>query len=714
MDESTQPSGDSSSAGPAKDSGASSHPGPAFPLRMLADGPVDDEAADWFGYGDIADGLVRLIEGEGTATPLTIAISAPWGAGKTSLLRLVEDRVVRQRIDRHEPPTIVVWFNAWMHDGAPSLSAALAADIARRATRCRSVWIRLRHPLPTSMLSPKERARRRFWFGVVAFVFAIAIYPLVSKSVAPPGSDATEIRAWFGASAVAWFALLWGISVLWPRVRRSVAAVAAFVDDPRSAAATGSMTEVSDQLGVLIREAQDGVRRAWGAKQQPRFLVVVDDLERCQPPKAVDMCEVAAQLLDHPGVITMLVGDLRVIASSAELKYRDAASQSSDDADFAAGGWGHAYLQKVVQFVLELPPISKERLRRLGSAPATASIHGRPAERSALRPSFIWRLLHPTAAGPVPRLGMVFAFLVWLVVVISIHQINSTWGMIVTLMFASALWILLVITFLLANQRRHEENLLREVRDLVDNVISGVRTEPGAPTASADLEDEVIRRLGEQTARYKRRPYWREARKLASPEEVRRRMQLAVTADEKILSSANEVILELLPSIPRAAKRLFNRLYFLLVVAYNRKLIGKDRVSVEQLAKWAVLLDRWPQAGRAVVDNPQRVHALEAKAGNEDEFSNLCSTYKLRLAGDMSAFRDFFLSKHKLAPAVYRLVYLDPNVKSPPPSGTPLSEQAGQTEQAQVSPTGDMSPSPVGVASSDEVEGTKASVTTQP
>ena len=106
-----------------------------FPLQTLADAPVDDDAADRFGYADIADGLARLIEGKETATPLTIALSAPWGAGKTSLLRLVESRVVRQRAARGEAPTIVVWFNAWMHDAAPNLSAALAADIARNATR---------------------------------------------------------------------------------------------------------------------------------------------------------------------------------------------------------------------------------------------------------------------------------------------------------------------------------------------------------------------------------------------------------------------------------------------------------------------------------------------------------------------------------------------------------------------------------------------------
>jgi hypothetical protein len=57
-----------------------------------------------------------------------------------------------------------------MHDAAPSLGAALAADVARHANRCWDPLIRLWHPLPTSMLSPQERTRRKVWLGVVGSV----------------------------------------------------------------------------------------------------------------------------------------------------------------------------------------------------------------------------------------------------------------------------------------------------------------------------------------------------------------------------------------------------------------------------------------------------------------------------------------------------------------------------------------------------------------
>ena len=85
-------------------------------------------------------------------------------------------------------------------------------------------------------------------------------------------------------------------------------------------------------------------------------------------------------------------------------------------------------------------------------------------------------------------------------------------------------------------------------------------------------------------------------------------------SDETTRISAEKVILELLPPLPRTAKRLLNRLYFLLVVAYNRNLIADHRVSAEQLGKWAALLDRWPEAGKAIIKNPQLAQALEDAA----------------------------------------------------------------------------------------------------
>jgi hypothetical protein len=471
-----------------------------------------------------------------------------------------------------------------------------------------------------------------------------------------------------------------------------VAAVAAFVDDPRSAAATGSMTEVSDQLGQLIREAQDGVRRAWRAPQRPRFVVVVDDLERCQPPKAVDMCEVAAQLLDHPDVITVLVGDQRIIAASAELKYRDAVDQFSREADFAAEGFGRFFMQKVVQFELELPPIPESRLRTMArSAPASGSLYENDANRSTPMPSFLTRLRSP---GTIV-FAVVPVLVVLLLCLIFVPADKGAWlAALLGTAGACIIGIPATIT-VLGYRRRRIARLRAEVDGLVDNVISDVLSDPAAPKDSGAQLTVVSGRVAQETAdRYgAERNSWslRHTRYLMSDEELLRRLQLRAAADEATRIRAEAVILDLLPALPRTAKRLLNRLYFLLVVAYNRNLIARGRVTAEQLGKWAVLLDRWPEAGKAIVRNPALAGKLEAAAGRKDRFQSLCAKYTPPLATDLSSLRRFFQTGHKLAAAALYLAYLDADVTSQAPAD-PANGQAAAGPAAPSAPAGNRSP----------------------
>jgi KAP family P-loop domain len=48
---------------------------------------------DQLGYASYAEAIAEFIQHEDTRPPLTIGIKAPWGAGKTSLMRMVQDRL---------------------------------------------------------------------------------------------------------------------------------------------------------------------------------------------------------------------------------------------------------------------------------------------------------------------------------------------------------------------------------------------------------------------------------------------------------------------------------------------------------------------------------------------------------------------------------------------------------------------------------------------
>lgn len=87
-------------------------------MRAIADNPSE---IDLLNYDDYAFALVDLIKSETTQKPLTIGIDAPWGMGKTTLMKMIQREL--------EPDFPTIWFNAWKHDNEESLWSAFILEI---------------------------------------------------------------------------------------------------------------------------------------------------------------------------------------------------------------------------------------------------------------------------------------------------------------------------------------------------------------------------------------------------------------------------------------------------------------------------------------------------------------------------------------------------------------------------------------------------------
>jgi hypothetical protein len=319
-------------------------------LRMLADAPIDDERFDLLGHRDYAAALAFVIDHPETGTPLTIAINAPWGAGKTSIAKLTEQRLNKNLVRSAEPP-IVCWFNAWHHDDAPNIATALAAAVARAAARERSIWRRITDPLPSALLTPHGRRRRYLITSVLGAALGLAAYVQSGAFSKLTGNRVS----WSVAAA------------LLPLVLRSAAAVRGTAADvgsllrtPTAAFASGSLDEVRSDLGRLIHQATQRGQYRRPPREHRRLVVFIDDLERCQPSRSIEVCETVSHLLSHEDVVVVLIGDMQTLATAAETKYKDLAPRYRTGllpatADALAGSFGEMYLEKIIQFRFDVP-----------------------------------------------------------------------------------------------------------------------------------------------------------------------------------------------------------------------------------------------------------------------------------------------------------------------------------------------------------------------
>ena len=339
----------------------SQHGGDSGRTEFYADRPIAHASADAYGFEVYARQFALLINDSHTDTPLTVALSGPWGCGKTSLAGLIQEFLESEKIWQvfWEDKPVICWFNAWMHADAPNLGAALAASVTRQVGKSRRWYWRLLSPLPSVMLTPEKRAWRRVWTAVivasVAFLGLMGFLWIFPQFRPASGALGHLFGHWQLLTIYA--AVPTAIAFL-RRAGRVSDSVGTFIDAPRSAAAQGTMAEVSDQLEKVMYQAQRRWRLPWDpgwrGDAKRRIIIFVDDLERCSGDKALDMCEVVSQLLGHRDVVTVLIADLDLLESAAAIRYSATGTQADEHSDI-----GQQYLHKLIQLRFNLPPVDR-------------------------------------------------------------------------------------------------------------------------------------------------------------------------------------------------------------------------------------------------------------------------------------------------------------------------------------------------------------------
>ncbi len=337
--------------------------------NILHDWPLKDRDEALFNFDEFAITLARLAADKRTPTPLTIGVSGPWGSGKTTLLRRIKrlldetavlydpaQPAVMQVCSSHENPQETfrpcrtVWFNAWKYNDEDALLVALIRRILQ------------------------EMAADDWFSKAAAKVF-----------------DPTYPRRDVVNTVLGWFSLkLSG-------------------DGLQLGTGTPQETPLAQKTAVLdlFDEAFDRLLAAWVhrdplakriAPENGLLVVFIDDLDRCLPPKMIQVLEAVKLFLDKEGCVFYLGADAEVLRQAVERQYTQAGVQAQEARD---------YLEKIIQLRFTLPPATPETMQGL--------IQAYPAAEEALGET--WQLL-VTGAALNPRKVKTF-----------VNDLNLAWAM---------------------------------------------------------------------------------------------------------------------------------------------------------------------------------------------------------------------------------------------------------------------------------------------
>jgi hypothetical protein len=345
---------------------------------------------DQLEYALYADAIASFIRDERTRAPLTIGIKAPWGAGKTSLMKMIRKRLdpnppqpdahaprlkikdlwrqtrsksPEEAADALEPKHLdtgerrtTIWFNAWKYQSGEQLWAGLAHSILTQASdRLEPLdRDRLWASLQLRRVST-DQVRRRFYgyVGMRLIPWAIAV-PIAALVVAIVGL--------FDESLVPGASILGGVVVVGGAIASTVRA-----GWDEVAKATPQLVQAPDyesRLGFLHLVDTDMRRilEVAGATADRPFVVFVDDLDRCSYTTVAQVIEALNVFLagDFENCIFVIAMEPDLVAAQIHVAYEKLFDQLDDHGDDL--GW--RFLEKMVQLPLSLPEPQAPQVER--------------------------------------------------------------------------------------------------------------------------------------------------------------------------------------------------------------------------------------------------------------------------------------------------------------------------------------------------------------
>ena len=285
-----------------------------------------ETATDLLYYEAIARTIVHLIRKTPDA-PVTIGVHGDWGAGKSSVLKMLEGAFAQ------DGRVLCLWFNGWTFEGFEDAKTVVIETIVDELRRAR--------PASTKVAEAAKRVLKRVeWLklarktGGFAFTAATGVptldqvkglYDLASSFLAMPHEQ---------------------ISV------EDLKSVAQKAGDFIKEAPEGS-----DNLPEHIHAFRDEFKQLLDAADIDQLVVIVDDLDRCLPKTAISTLEAIRLFL--------FVERTAFVVGADELMIEYAVREHFPDLPPSSGPMSYArnYLEKLIQVPFRIPALGLAETR---------------------------------------------------------------------------------------------------------------------------------------------------------------------------------------------------------------------------------------------------------------------------------------------------------------------------------------------------------------
>ncbi len=378
---------------------------------------------DKLGYALYAKAITESILKGDTEPPLTIGIQAPWGQGKTSLMRMIQEELDPGAPHREEvasaPADIRTAINttykqllAWTKPGLAQKEAMIAAEAGQVPTiwfnplyyrETSQVWAGMAHVILHQLVARLDPAEReKFWFRLQQSrinVDAIRhdVHRWVLTRFIPAG-----VVLLAGALALLARELFAGLAA-WAGLGAAAFAVFRYFQTQKSIGRPFEqyVTEPNyrSELGLLHLLDHDLDRALGLLVGNKPIAIFIDDLDRCDPQTVNQVVLAINQFLSLPrrNVFFFLGMDMDMVAAALEKAQKEMiGGQTLSTAYRRSFGW--RFMEKFVQLPFVIPHLEPSRIQAF----AMAHLRGKRAvEKAAATSELIAKVQQAPSATAV-------------------------------------------------------------------------------------------------------------------------------------------------------------------------------------------------------------------------------------------------------------------------------------------------------------------------
>ncbi|MBM7412132.1 hypothetical protein JOE38_001955 [Clavibacter michiganensis] len=311
------------------------------PDDLIDDSAVATVEGDEFEHDAIAGRIVEVL-GAGQ-TPLNVALYGPWGSGKSSIYRLMSERL------KADDTVKLVRYDAWKY-GGDSLKRNFISSAAR------SLSLESNKKFMQGLYETRREVRLdwiafllRHWRSLVLiFLFSVAV-----------------ATGWAAVISLASIAKDQFFDDFWNNLPKSLLTLGTVVltlmtslkiVDGANLTVESSAPSSDEQFAETFRELIKEAKKKFGAQ---RLVFFVDELDRCAPNDVVSTLISLKTFLDEPDAAFVVAADRLVLEAALDDGLRQVTPTRAAEPYYSTSG---AFLEKIFQYQFSLPPLRERAL----------------------------------------------------------------------------------------------------------------------------------------------------------------------------------------------------------------------------------------------------------------------------------------------------------------------------------------------------------------